>query len=136
MEGRLVEHRRRLRITPGQKVAVVNAPSDCAALIPMIGAVDPDDADAVIGFATRRSDLDLLESVYTAARAARLAWLAYTKPGPLGTDLYRDWLRRAILRYDVLSIMHVSLDDTWSALLLDGDAAAYPDEVELAWPAS
>ena len=46
---------------------------------------NPDQADVVIGFAVRPADLAWLRSVYSAARAGRLAWVSYPKPGQPGT---------------------------------------------------
>ncbi len=129
---------RRLRLTSGQKVAVVNAPTNGTLRIPTLDGVEPDDADAVIGFITQRSDMDVLDSICEAARAARLAWLAYPKPGQLGTDLDRDWLVRAVRQHRAQSIGHVSLDDTWSALLIEppyDDPAVSAADSDLAWPA-
>ncbi len=128
----------RLRITPGQKVAVVNASANDTLLIPTIDGTEPDNADAVIGFITRRGDMDVLDTVCAAARAARLAWIAYPKPGQLGTDLDRDWLTLTVRRHRAQSIGHVSLDDTWSALLIEppnDDPAVSAADSDMAWPA-
>ena len=80
---------RKLQIKPGQSVAVVNAPSG-SALAALSGHADPSQADAIIGCAARRAELPLLEAVFDAARADRLAWISYPKAGQLGTDLNRD----------------------------------------------
>lgn len=114
----VVEFERKLRLLPGQRFAVVNGPPDYARIGPIADGVEPDSAGAVIGFAACRADLALLEAVYTAAREARVAWVTYPKPGRMATDLHRDWLARAIRRYGVEAVTHVSIDEVWSALLL------------------
>jgi hypothetical protein len=136
MDGRaLVELGRKLRIKPGQQVAVVNAPPECASIIPILGGLDPHHADAVIGFVIRRGDLDLLNSVYAAARTGRPAWVGYPKPGRLATDVHRDWLLRALRQYGVDPVDDVSIDDTWSAVLLRRGLYTEADAADLlAWP--
>lgn len=56
--------------------------------------------------------------MYEAARAARVAWVSYPKPGRLGSDLFRDSVARAVRQYGVEVVQHVSIDYFWSALLL------------------
>jgi hypothetical protein len=127
----------KLRIKPGQQVAVVNGPPRCAASIPLLGGVDPDRADVVIGFAVRRADLELLTSMYAAARAGRGGWISYPRPGRLGTDLHPGWIARAVQQYGVKPVDQVSIDDTWSALLLQPtyeSATAGANVDLLAWP--
>jgi hypothetical protein len=55
-------------------------------------------ADVVIGFVVRRDDLGMVEPVLAAARADRLAWIAYPKGGQLGTDLKPRQSREERLR--------------------------------------
>jgi hypothetical protein len=108
----------KLRLTPGQRVAVVNAPPECALLFPAAGLFAADHADAVVGFATRRADLALLDPVYAAARSGRLACIEYPNLGQLGTDVRSDWLTEVVCRYGVEPVEHVWIDLFWSALLL------------------
>src|SRR4051794_17920059 len=103
------ELEQRLRLNPGQKIAVLNAPADLSLLIPTLDGIEPDNADAVIGFVTRRSEMDVLGAVCAAARATRLSWIAYPKPGLLDTDVDRDWLTRAIRQHRAQSIGYASL---------------------------
>jgi hypothetical protein len=112
------EFARKLRLTAGQRVAVVNAPPACALLFPAAGLFAADHADAVIGFATRRTDLALLDPVYAAACSGRLACIEYPNLGQLGTDVGSDWLAKAVCRYGVEPIEHVWIDLFWSVLLL------------------
>ena len=63
----LAELARKLRIKPGHRVAVVNAPAECALITPIAGGCDPNHADVVMGLATERADLASLNAVYAAA---------------------------------------------------------------------
>ncbi len=108
----------KLQIKPGQSVAVVNAPPESGLRLLTTGGPNPDQADVVLGFAVRPVDLAWLRSVYAAARAGRLAWVSYPKPGQPGTDLRRDWLVRALRQYGVEAVQDVSINDTWPALRL------------------
>ncbi|GFJ88613.1 hypothetical protein [Phytohabitans rumicis] len=51
-----------------------------------------------------------------AARADRLAWIAYPKAGQLGTDLNRDRLAATLAGRGVRPVRQVSIDPVWSAL--------------------
>lgn len=97
-------------------------------MFPMASGVDPESANAIVGFVACRTDLDRLEAVYSAARAARVAWVSYPKPGRMVTDVHRDWLARAVRQIGFEAVTHVSIDHNWSALLLrpipDGVCAA------------
>ena len=73
-------------------------------------------ADAVLLFVRMRADLDDAEALLAAARADRLAWVAYPKAGRLGTDLNRDRLAEALTALGLRPVRQVALDDTWSAL--------------------
>ena len=105
----------KLRIKPGQSVAVLNAPAGL--ILPgMPAAAAAGDADVVIAFVARRDDLPSAEQAIAAARADRLAWISYPKGGQLGTDLNRDRLAAALSPHGVQPVRQVSIDDTWSAL--------------------
>ena len=105
----------KLQIKPGQSLAVLNSPPDVT-LPTGTSAGQPSTADAVIGFAVHRRDLDQLGPVIGAARADRLAWVGYPKGGKLGTDLNRDRLAQALASHGIQPVRQVSIDDTWSAL--------------------
>ncbi|WP_407689661.1 hypothetical protein [Mycobacterium sp. HUMS_1102779] len=130
----------RLKIGAGDRVALINAPSGYEHVIPGVDGSAPDRADVVIGFIAGRGDLDLFSALYDAVLAGGRGWLAYPKPGRSQVDLHvhRDWLAREVRRYGVQSMVHVSIDESWSALdveaiALDGDEAALA-EADLAWP--
>lgn len=130
----------RLKIGAGDRVALINAPSGYEHVIPGVDGSAPDRADVVVGFIAGREDLDLLSALYDAVLAGGRGWLAYPKPRRSQVDLHlhRDWLAREVRRYGVQSMVHVSIDESWSALdveaiALDGDEAALA-EADLAWP--
>ena len=112
------ELEQKLQIVPGQSVAVVNVPPESRLRLLRTAGSNPDQADVVIGFAPRPTDLAWLRSVYAAALAGRLAWVIYPNPGQPGTDLRRDWLVRALRQYGVEAVHDVSINRTWSALQL------------------
>ena len=105
----------KLQIKPGQSLAILNPPPGVTLPTSTSGG-QPSTADAVIGFAVHRGDLDQLGPVIGAARAGRLAWIGYPKGGKLGTDLNRDRLAQALASHGVQPVRQVSIDDTWSAL--------------------
>ncbi len=114
----------RLQIRPHHAVAVINAPPESRLRLLTAGSLNPDQADVVIGFATRPVDLAWLRAAYAAARSGRLGWVVYPKPGRPGTDLRRDWLTRALRQYGVEATQDVSIDCAWSATLLRSSATA------------
>ena len=106
---------KKLQIKPGQSLAILNAPPGVT--LPASSPADqPSTADAVIGFAARRNDLDQLGPVIDAARADRLAWIGYPKGRKLDTDLNRDRLAEALTAQGIQPVRQVSIDDIWSAL--------------------
>lgn len=109
---------RKLLIKHGQSVVVINAPIESRLRLLASGNTDPVHADVVIGFGTRKVDLAWLKAVYAAARAGRLAWVGYPRPGRPGTDLPRGWLLSALRQYGVGSTQDVAIDCVWSALRL------------------
>ena len=128
----------RLGIKAGDTVALVNAPSGYAQRIPGTEGSSPERADAVIGFTSRLGDLDQLVAVYVAALSGRRAWIGYPKPGRLTTDLRRDVLARDVRKYGVQSVGSVSIDRTWSGLLLrpieTDESADRHEDIDMAWP--
>jgi len=127
-----LELEKRLQIKRGQGVAVVNAPPESRLSLLRTAGSNPDQADVVIGFAVRPVDLPSLRSVCAAARAGRLAWVSYPKPGQPGTDLRRDWLIRALRQYSVEAAQDVSINDTWSALRLRPAKDDHPPDISTA----
>jgi hypothetical protein len=110
----------KLQIKPGMRVSVVGAPAggpDLSGLGPAV--TDPAEAGAVVAFARLRADLSAAAfPAIEAARADRLAWVAYPKAGKLGTDLNRDSLATAVAELGVQPVRQIAIDDVWSALRL------------------
>jgi hypothetical protein len=102
----------KLQLKPGQRLAVLSAPEDA----PVTATGTLPEAEAVLAFVRMAADLDGLDAVLDAARADRLAWIAYPKAGRLGTDLNRDRLAAAVTERGARPVRQVALDDTWSAL--------------------
>jgi hypothetical protein len=73
-------------------------------------------ADAVLAFVASTAELGGARPAIDAARADRLAWIAYPKGGQLGTDLNRDRLAALARAQAAQPVRQISLDDTWSAL--------------------
>jgi hypothetical protein len=109
----------KLQLKPGQTLAAVALPAGVppladAAVNP---AAEPRDADAVVAFVRQAEELDTVAGpAVAAARAGRLAWIAYPKAGQLGTDLNRDILAGLMAARDAQPVRQVAIDATWSAL--------------------
>lgn len=113
---RLGELLRQLNLAPELSVAVVNAPT---ALTPRPAAQpDPERADVVIGFVSRRVDLHWIRAVYTAAHRGRVAWIVYAKPGRPGTDLRWEWLLQALRQYRLNVVRDAPVNGGWAAVRL------------------
>ena len=117
---------RKLRLGPGQRLLVIQAPPDIEALLgPLPGGASFSSRDAApdvtLLFAV---DLATLERhLPAAARAAagdRMLWVAYPKrAGGVASDLDRDGLTAASERIAALTgVALISLDATWSAMRL------------------
>ena len=122
----------KLQIRPEQSLALLDGPADIVSAVRgaradreasgshsrVAASSDALDADAVIAFVHRRSDLDgtAAREAVAAARDDRLSWLAYPKAGQLGTDLNRDLLCEALAGQAVRPVRQISIDAVWSAL--------------------
>lgn len=94
-------------------IRVLNAPDGLTLDLPA-----PTGPDAgVLVFARDRAALEAHGGpALAAARADRLAWIAYPKAGQLGTDLNRDILVAAVQGEGVRPVRQVAIDAVWSAL--------------------
>ena len=108
----------KLQLKPPGAIAVLGAPEGVALELPDVEeSTQPDTADAVLAFVVNAADLDTVAApAVDAARADRLAWIAYPKAGQLGTDLNRDRLAVAARSLGVQPVRQVSIDAVWSAL--------------------
>ncbi|MBS9535052.1 hypothetical protein KIH27_15795 [Mycobacterium sp. M1] len=114
----LAELEQRLLISRNERVAVINAPQKSGLRLLAPGQPQPDQADVVIAFATRKLDLHWIKAAYHAAHSARVAWVIYPKPGQPGTDLRWEWLLQALRQYGLNVVQDVSLGTVWSAARL------------------
>ena len=97
------------------KVRVLAKPSDVD--LSGLAITSSAKADAVIAFAATFADVKgNAGPVVDAAKADRIAWLAYPKAGQLGTDLNRDVLREHMLQKGVEGVRLVAIDGVWSAM--------------------
>ena len=108
----------KLQIKPGQTVAVLRLPRDIDLRLPdgVTVTTDAATADGVLAFVASAAELGRARPAIDAARADRLAWIAYPKGGPLATDLNRDRLADLVRAEGAQPVRQISLDDTWSAL--------------------
>ncbi len=111
----------KLQLRPGDRLAVLHRPAGLDLGVgtgAATGDLDPDDADAVLLFATTSADLHGADGSYVveAARRDDLVWVAYPKGGKLDTDLSRDSLAAALREQGLRPVRQVSIDEVWSAL--------------------
>lgn len=114
----LAELEQKLQIARGQRVAIINAPANSTLRLAPAAQPQPNRADIVIAFATRRVDLAWLKPAYAAAHATRVVWVVYPKPGQPGSDLRWEWLIGALRQYGVNAVEELSINHVWSALRL------------------
>jgi len=106
---------KKLNLKPEMRVRVVGKPA----------SVDLDDvsvttsakAEAEFLFAKTLAEVDAKAGpIIAAAKADRIAWIAYPKAGQLGTDLNRDILWKHLLKKGIQGVRQIALDPVWSAL--------------------
>ena len=106
---------KKLNLKPEMRVRVAGKPAN----------VDLDDvsvttsakADAELLFVKMLADIDAKSApIITAAKADRVAWIAYPKAGQLGTDLNRDILWKHLLKKGIQGVRQIALDSVWSAM--------------------
>lgn len=114
---------RKLLIKPGQRGALLNAPSgyervleplpEGVRLEPWLGS----DLDFVLAFAHNSGEVEeYAPQAIKALKPDGLLWIAYPKGGKkAGTDLNRDILWDLMNRYGWPGVSLVSIDDKWSA---------------------
>jgi hypothetical protein len=104
---------RKLQIPEGERVRVINPPK----AFQLDAATTTDSQNVVLLFAPDSRTLKSLgRPVFEAAKADRLAWIAYPKAGQLGTDLNRDLLSKMVKPFGIQPVRQISIDDTWSAM--------------------
>lgn len=110
----------KLQLRPGQNVTVVGLPEGIQLDLPDGSRSPGKEAavpDAVLVFVRALADLDeRVKPAIEAARADRLAWVAYPKGRQLGTDLDRDVLAQHLAGVGIRPVRQVAIDEQWSAL--------------------
>lgn len=106
---------KKLNLKDGMKLRVVGKPA----------GVDLDDvvtttsakAEALLVFAKNLAEVDAkCAPLVEAAKADRIAWVAYPKAGQLDTDLNRDILWRHLEKQGIQGVRQVAVDSVWSAM--------------------
>lgn len=104
---------KKLNLNSGKTLRVSGKPASVD-----LGDVKPSaNSDAELLFAKTLADVDAKAgAVVAAAKADRIAWIAYPKAGQLGTDLNRDILWKHLLKSGIQGVRQIALDDVWSAM--------------------
>ncbi len=117
---------RKLRLGPGQRLRVLQAPPTIEALLGPLpsgasfSSTDPT-PDVTLLFVTDMASLERhLPEAARLAAGDHLLWVAYPKRGgPVASDIDRDGLAVGTERIAALTgVALVSLDSTWSAMRL------------------
>ena len=113
----------KLKIKPGTKGAIINAPRGYADKLGLEANYDLPTTpgvilDFVLAFATKAGELNnLIARVKRALKSDGIFWIAYPKGGSTTkTDLNRDILRGEVLKLGLAGVSLVAIDDTWSAM--------------------
>ena len=106
---------KKLNVKEGIAIHVVGKPAGTdLGDVPTTTAAD---AQGVLIFARTRAEVDATcGPAVEAAKADRLAWIAYPKAGQLGTDLNRDILWKHLQGRGIQAVRQVAIDDLWSAM--------------------
>lgn len=105
---------KKLNLKPGMKLRVLGIPVG----VKLVGVkATTSAADGLLVFVTNLAELERkVGPLVAAAKADRLAWLAYPKAGQLGTDLNRDIVWKHMLARGVQAVRQIAIDEVWSAL--------------------
>ncbi len=110
----------KLLLKPGQRAAVLNAPSTYESVVQQIPGVSKQldgTYEFIHAFATQREELVREGSRWRAAlKPNGILWVSYPKGKAIKTDLNRDVVRLALQEVGLETVSQVSIDDTWSAL--------------------
>lgn len=105
----------KLNIKSGMKVRVVGKPANLS--LEGLTTTSSDRADGVIAFVRTLAEIDkTCGPALEAAKADKLAWIAYPKAGQLGTDVNRDILWNHVAKRGLQGVRQIALDDVWSAM--------------------
>jgi len=105
----------KLNLKDGMKVRVMAKPAGIS--LDDVVVTSSAKADAILVFVKTLADVDkMCGPVVQAAKADRLAWIAYPKARQLGTELNRDILWRHLLKQHIQGVRQVPIDEVWSAM--------------------
>jgi len=115
---------KKLRLSPNQKILIVNAPVEFTALlteIPYDNQPKPESEgnyDFVAVFSSSKSEMEqLTQSVANAGKYDCLFWACYPKgTGKIKSDLKRETIWNIVEQINLRCVTQIALDDTWSAL--------------------
>ncbi|QMU27729.1 hypothetical protein [Adhaeribacter radiodurans] len=115
---------KKLRLSPNQKILILNAPDEFAELLTEIHhdqQFSPEDKgtyDFVAVFSSSQSEMEhLTQSVAHAGKYDCLFWACYPKgTGKIKSDLKRNTIWNIIQQIDLRCVTQVALDETWSGL--------------------
>lgn len=106
---------KKLNLKDGMKIRVVGKPANVD--LGDVATTTSAKAEALLVFAKTLAEVDAkCAPVIEAAKADRIAWVAYPKAGQLGTDLNRDVLWEHLKKQGIDTVRQVAIDDVWSAL--------------------
>ena len=103
----------KLLLKPDERMFILNAPKAAPPIQQAAKSIDV--ADAVLLFATKKSELPKHIEAVKATPPETRVWIAYPKAGKLDTDLGRDILWALMKDHGFEGVRLVSVDDTWSA---------------------
>ncbi|MHB8603716.1 MAG: hypothetical protein ACYDCK_00565 [Thermoplasmatota archaeon] len=106
---------KKLNIAPGMRLRIVGKPAGLK-LDDLRASASPN-AEAILVFVKTLAEVDeKCDGLAEAARADRIAWIAYPKAGQLQTDLNRDVLARHLQKRRIDPVRQVAINGVWSAL--------------------
>ena len=116
---------KKMKLKPGARAAVINAPEDFGELEPLPDDVDmhtaiDGDFDWIQLFAASKAELEALApAAIDALRPESMLWITFPKgSSKLQSDLTRDEGWDSLKAVDLRWINLVSVNDTWSAFSL------------------
>jgi hypothetical protein len=106
---------KKLNLKKDMQLRVLAKPTDLG--LSGLALMPSANAEGIIAFVTTLADVKANSGpVVEAAKADRIAWLAYPKAGQLGTDLNRDILWQYMLKKGVQGVRQIAINDVWSAM--------------------
>ena len=115
---------KKLQIKSGDRVAILNAPTDYLQLIgtlpfeeKLVTKVDPPLDFAQLFIKTSRELDNQVPEILKALKKDGLFWISYPKGGSkVKTDLNRDILWATMGKFSMAGVSLISIDNVWSAM--------------------